>query len=106
MIQHVKNLRIVGIAEGISFLVLLFIAMPLKYFLGFPEAVKVVGWLHGVLFIAYFVVVFLAIKAMQWNLLSLAITLAMSFLPFGTFLLDKQWKRRQHELEQLATAKG
>ena len=45
--------RIIGIAEGISFLILLVIAMPLKYFFKIPEAVKVFGWLHGTLFVAF-----------------------------------------------------
>jgi integral membrane protein len=45
--------RMIGIAEGISFLVLLIIAMPLKYFYNQPLAVKYVGWAHGALFVAY-----------------------------------------------------
>jgi integral membrane protein len=98
MESTVKNLRIIGIFEGISFLVLLIIAMPLKYFLGFPEAVKFVGWIHGVLFIAYVIAVFLSIRAMRWGLIGVAIALGASLLPLGTFLLDKQLKRRQEEI--------
>jgi integral membrane protein len=94
----IKNLRVIGIAEGISFLVLLLIAMPIKYFLGVPEVVKYVGWIHGVLFMAYVVAVFLAIRAMRWNLFSVLVALAASLVPVGTFLLDKQLKRRQDEL--------
>ena len=67
-----------GIAEGISFLVLLLVAMPLKYMFDFPIAVKVVGWAHGALFIAYIVVVFLSVRAMKWNLLDIAIALVAS----------------------------
>ena len=51
--KTLHRFRMIGIAEGISFLVLLLIAMPLKYFLNFPQAVKYVGWLHGALFVAY-----------------------------------------------------
>ncbi|MEP7128906.1 MAG: DUF3817 domain-containing protein, partial [Chitinophagales bacterium] len=51
----IGRLRLAGITEGISFLVLLFIAMPLKYFADIPEAVKYTGWLHGLLFILYLV---------------------------------------------------
>lgn len=98
MANTIKNLRIIGIAEGISFLVLLLIAMPLKYYMGLPEAVKFVGWFHGVLFIAYVIAVFAAMKAMQWGLFSVGIALLASLLPFGTFVLDKQLKRRQAEL--------
>lgn len=95
MEAKVRNLRIVGIAEGISFLVLLLIAMPLKYYMGMPLAVKYVGWAHGVLFIAYVIAVFLAIKAMRWNWFSVLVALGASLLPFGTFVLDKELKKRQ-----------
>jgi integral membrane protein len=48
-----KRFRLVATLEGISFLVLLFVAMPLKYFAGMPKAVSVVGMAHGLLFVAY-----------------------------------------------------
>lgn len=98
MNSSIKNLRWVGIAEGISFLVLLLIAMPIKYMLDIPEVVKYVGWAHGILFIAYIVAVFAAIRAMQWNWFQVLVALAASLIPFGTFLLDKQLKRRQLQL--------
>lgn len=99
MKNSIQNLRWIGIAEGISFLVLLLIAMPVKYMLGIPEPVKYVGWAHGVLFMAYVVAVFLAIRAMRWNWFSVLVALAASLIPIGTFLLDKQLKQRQRELE-------
>jgi integral membrane protein len=98
MESRVKNLRIIGISEGVSFLVLLIIAMPLKYFLGIPEAVKLVGWIHGVLFIAYVIAVFVSIRAMRWGFVGVAIALGASLVPLGTFILDKQLKRRQEEI--------
>jgi integral membrane protein len=98
MAKNIRNLRWVGIAEGISFLVLLLIAMPIKYLLGIPEVVKYVGWIHGILFMAYIAAVFLAIRAMNWNWFSVLVALAASLIPIGTFILDKQLKRRQHEL--------
>ena len=100
MKNRVSYLRIVGITEGISFLVLLLIAMPMKYYFGMPMAVKIVGWLHGVLFIAYIGAVLLAIKAMQWNWFSVLVALAASLIPIGTFVLDRSWKRREAELAQ------
>ncbi len=96
--NRVTQLRIVGIAEGISFLVLLLIAMPMKYYFGLPMAVKIVGWMHGVLFIAYIVAVLLAIKAMQWNWFSVGLALAASLIPIGTFVLDRSWRKREAEL--------
>jgi integral membrane protein len=102
MLNTVKGLRIVGIAEGISFLVLLLIAMPMKYFMGIPEAVKLIGWAHGVLFIAYVVAVFLSIRAMRWNWFSVLVALGASLVPLGTFVLDKELKRRQQALAEAA----
>ncbi len=100
MKNRIKYLRLTGITEGISFLVLLLIAMPLKYYFGWPYAVKVVGWLHGILFIAYIAAVFLAIKAMQWNWFSVLVALAASLIPIGTFVLDRSLKKRQIELSE------
>lgn len=80
-------------------MVLLLIAMPLKYYFGMPMAVKVVGWAHGVLFMAYILLVFSVIKAMQWNWFNTLVALAVSLIPIGTFWLDKSLKKRQLELE-------
>lgn len=99
IMNSIRNLRWVGTAEGISFLVLLFIAMPIKYMLGIPELVKYVGWAHGILFIGYIAAVFAAIRAMQWNWFAVLVALAASLVPFGTFVLDRQLKRRQTELQ-------
>ena len=99
MNNNISYLRFTGIAEGISFLVLLLIAMPLKYYFGLPIAVKVVGWMHGVLFIAYIIIVLLSIKIMRWNWFSVGVALAASLIPIGTFVLDASWKRREEELK-------
>lgn len=99
MIKTIKSLRWIGIAEGISFLVLLLIAMPLKYKFGWPLAVKYVGWAHGLLFILYIVAVFAAIRAMKWGFRGVAVALIASLLPAGTFVLDKSLRRREQELQ-------
>lgn len=96
--NSIKNLRLIGLAEGISFLVLLLIAMPLKYYMNMPLAVKYTGWIHGILFMAYIVAVFMAIKPMRWNWFSVLVALTASLLPMGPFLLDKGLKKRQEEL--------
>jgi len=98
--NRITQLRVIGIAEGISFLILLLIAMPLKYYFDLPMMVKVVGWLHGILFIVYIAAVFLAIKAMRWNWFSVLVALAASLIPIGTFVLDKSLKKRQDELQE------
>lgn len=101
MLKTVKGLRMIGIAEGFSFLILLLIAMPLKYWAGWPWAVKYVGWAHGLLFVLYIIAVFAAIKAMNWGFKGVIVALIGSLLPAGTFVLDKHWKQRQLELEQI-----
>ena len=97
--KELKIFRRVALAEGISFLLLLLIAMPLKYFFGFPLAVKLVGWAHGVLFIAYILLAFSVVCIMRWNWFNTGIALAVSIIPAGTFWLDKSLKKRQLELE-------
>jgi len=103
MKNRIGFLRVIGISEGISFLVLLLIAMPLKYYFGLPMTVKIVGWLHGILFIAYIMAVLLAVKAMQWNWFSVLVALAASLVPAGTFVLDRSWKKREAELTAQAS---
>lgn len=97
--RELKIFRKVAFVEGISFLVLLLIAMPLKYYFGMPMAVKVVGWAHGVLFMAYIVLAFSVIKTMKWNWFNTGVALAVSLIPVGTFWLDKSLKKRELELE-------
>lgn len=84
--------RKIGIAEGISLLVLLFIAMPLKYFAGIPEAVKYTGWIHGILFIAYCGMAYMVREEKNWPFKMLVYAFIAAFLPFGTFLFDKKLK--------------
>lgn len=96
--SQIKFLRFIGITEGISYLVLLLIAMPLKHFMDMPLAVTIVGWMHGVLFMAYVLAVFIAILPMRWSILNVLIALAASLVPAGTFFLDPSLKRRLNEL--------
>ena len=93
--DSVNQLRWVGNAEGISFLVLLFIAMPLKYVFNLPMAVKVNGWIHGVLFVVYIFAVLRTAYLIKWNYLRVGIALAASLIPFATFVLDRKLKRNQ-----------
>jgi integral membrane protein len=63
-----KTLRILGNIEGVSYLLLLFIAMPMKYYFGMPMAVKIVGMAHGVLFVAYCLLLAPCMKSFQTGL--------------------------------------
>ncbi len=87
--------RMIGIAEGISFLILLLIAMPLKYFFSFPEAVKIVGWMHGALFIAFIYFAFEVMGSLKKNFSWFIKAFAAAIIPFGTFIFDRQLKAEE-----------
>lgn len=89
--SHLGRFRIVALVEGISFLVLLLIAMPLKYGAGIPEPVSVIGMAHGVLFIAYMLFLILVKEDQKWSFNLLAKSALVSLVPFGTFYADKYW---------------
>lgn len=74
--------------EGLSLLVMFLVAMPLKYLAGHPEAVLVVGWVHGLLFIAYVGALLLAARDQGWSLGWVAVGFVASLLPAGTFVYE------------------
>lgn len=107
MNTSIGRLRFVGITEGISFLVLLGIAMPLKYFAGMPQAVKIVGWMHGLLFILYVVALANASFVHRWSIWRTFVAFAASLVPFGTFILDARLRREEKKYtEHRASANG
>ncbi len=87
--------RHVALAEGISFLVLLFIAMPLKYLADSPMAVTVVGYIHGFLFVLFIIMALLVKNEYNKSFSWLVKAFVASVIPFGTFYMDRQWKREQ-----------
>ena len=89
------RLRIIGWWEGISFLLLLGIAMPLKYFAGWPDAVRVVGMAHGVLFCAYVLAALHAALEHDWSWKRTGLVLAASVLPAGPFIVDARILRTE-----------
>jgi integral membrane protein len=80
--------RLIADLEGVSFLVLLLIAMPLKYIWDNPWMVQKVGMAHGVLFIAYIFMVFISREDFRWTAKQTLIALVGSVLPFGTFYVN------------------
>lgn len=92
---RIGQLRIVGWAEGASFLVLLGVAMPLKYLAGQPLAVRVVGLIHGGLFVLYLAALIRAGAARRWPVGPWLVALAAAFVPFGPFLLDRRLRREE-----------
>lgn len=103
-ITQIKRFRIIGLLEGISFIVLLGIGMPLKYMAGIPEVVKVVGWAHGLLFVLFILGVLQVKSILRWSLLQVAFAFLASVVPFGTFILDKKVKKQENKLIEEASA--
>ena len=85
------RLRLIAFIEGVSFLTLLFIAMPLKYMYGYPQAVRTVGSIHGLLFVTYVLFVFQAKIERNWDARKAWQLLLISLVPFGNFYADKKW---------------
>ncbi|MEO5673890.1 MAG: DUF3817 domain-containing protein [Chitinophagales bacterium] len=94
----IGRLRLIGITEGISFLLLLMIAMPLKYFAGIPEAVKVMGWIHGLLFILYMVALINVKISHPWPWWRMLTAFFAALVPIGTFLMDPQLRKEEKTL--------
>ena len=79
-------LRWAALFEGSSLILLLFVAMPLKYYFGIPEAVKFIGPLHGILFLSFIVLLFSHATKNELSLLKTLAGFVASFIPFGTFV--------------------
>ena len=90
--------RVLSLTEGISFLLLLGVAMPLKYLAGFPEAVEVTGMVHGVLFILYVLAAAHLTFSRGWSLAWLAAAFAAAVLPFGPFVLEARLRRSREQI--------
>jgi integral membrane protein len=89
MFSSLNIFRIVALLEGISYILLLFIATPIKYLVGDPQYVKLLGMPHGLLFVAYIALAFMFKKEFNWNTKHFFIVLIASIIPFGTFYVDK-----------------
>ncbi|MEQ8764021.1 MAG: DUF3817 domain-containing protein [Planctomycetota bacterium] len=86
----ISRLRLIGMIEAVSFLLLLGIAMPLKYAAGLPEAVLVVGWAHGVLFVLFGLALLQVWRVHQWPFARVCLVFGAALVPLGPFLIDKR----------------
>jgi integral membrane protein len=86
--------RIVALLEGLSYILLLFIATPIKYLKEDPQYVKLLGMPHGLLFVAYIALAVLVAKNLKWNFKTLAVVLVAAIIPFGTFYVDKKYLKQ------------
>jgi integral membrane protein len=92
MKHPVSFLRVVTLLEAISFLILLFIAMPLKYYAGMPAAVKIVGMTHGVLFVLFCVALYRVMMHTSWPFKRAAMLFVASLVPFVPFFIDRRMR--------------
>ena len=84
------RLRLLAFIEGVSFLVIIFVTMPLKYIFQIPEPNKIFGLIHGVLFVLYVFAVIQIWIDQQWKTHKMMLALLASIIPFGTFWADKK----------------
>ena len=89
----IKLFRLVAFLEGVSYILLLFIAVPIKYLLDDPTYVKLLGMPHGILFVGYIIFAVIGKNKFNWSYLEFFIIAAASLVPFGTFYVDKKYLR-------------
>jgi integral membrane protein len=92
-VNELRRFRWVAFSEGLSFVLLLLVAMPLKYWAGFPLAVRVIGSVHGLLFVAFIWTLFAVALERRWPPFRWGMALLSSLVPFGTFVFDRSLKR-------------
>lgn len=95
MKTSLARFRIIAYTEAVSFLLLLGIAMPLKYLGGMPEAVKITGWVHGILFMLYIFSLTDCAMQYKWTLKKNLLFFAASLLPFGPFIADAKMLKNE-----------
>lgn len=93
----INVLRVISYLEGISYILLLFIAVPIKYYANDPSLVKLLGMPHGLLFVAYVILSLVSSKKYRWNSKKTLVVLISSVIPFGTFYVGyKYLKTDEH----------
>ncbi|NER15693.1 DUF3817 domain-containing protein [Spongiivirga citrea] len=90
-----KTFRITAILEGISYLLLFGITMPLKYLATMPEPNIIVGYIHGFLFMVFVALAAIVCYERKWGLKRFIIFFIAALLPFGTFYIDKKYLRKE-----------
>ena len=94
-----SRFRALALAEGLSFVVLLFVAMPLKYLADMPMGTRYVGWAHGLLFVLYEIAILDALGSKRWPLKRVLWGALAGFVPFGTFVFLARVRREDGERE-------
>lgn len=91
MFSLFNSFKLVALLEGISYILLLFVAVPVKYLANDPQYVKLLGMTHGLLFVAYILLAVLLGSKLKWDGKTLLIVLIASVIPFGTFYIDRTY---------------
>jgi len=87
----VNFFRLIALLEGVSYILLLFVAVPIKYLLNDPSYVKLLGMPHGLLFVAYVALTFVLQAEQKWPTKTLVFILGAALLPFATFYVDYKY---------------
>lgn len=98
IMNPLRRLHILTLIEGVSTLVLFFVAMPLKYFAGRPEAVKIVGWIHGILFVAVMVLLAWVMFRYRWPVGRGVLVFISALVPFGPFVIHRRMQAYEAEV--------
>jgi integral membrane protein len=93
----IKTLRVISYLEGISYILLLFIAVPIKYYANDPSLVKLLGMPHGLLFVAFVILSLVNSKKYNWSFIKTIVVLISSIVPFGTFYVDYKYFKNSVE---------
>ena len=96
MFSLISIFRIVAFLEGVSYILLLFIATPVKYFSDDPQYVKMLGMPHGILFMLYIILAFMLKMENAWFKSNFKMVLLASIIPFGTFVLERKYLKAEH----------
>lgn len=86
----VKRFRLIANIEGWSYIILLLVAMPLKYLADLPIAVRIVGMLHGLLFVGFCISLLEMLIRFRWSIIKIVLVFLSSLVPLGTFIMDRQ----------------
>lgn len=87
----IRFFKIIALLEGLSLLILIFVAMPMKYIYEMPQMVRTVGMAHGILFIVYIILASMLKMEKDWPMKKYLMICLASVIPFGTFYIEKKY---------------
>ena len=94
--SELNKFRLINKIEGYSFLLLIFVAMPLKYIMGYPSSTKIVGMIHGVLFVAFIYQLFEATRSVPFSKKEALVFFIASLIPFGSFYTETICSKKEN----------